>query len=49
MRAREAAVDALDTGNRGRELRSGGEIFGGGAMIFARNRGLLAPCCEFVC
>jgi hypothetical protein len=41
--AREAAVVADDTGNRGLELLSGGEILGGGAMIFARREGLFSP------
>jgi hypothetical protein len=44
--AREAAVEAVeaeDTGSRGRELLSGGEILGGGAMIFARKEGLFSP------
>jgi hypothetical protein len=33
--AREAAVDASETGLRGRELRSGGESFGGGDFMTA--------------
>jgi hypothetical protein len=30
-------VDALDTGCRGRELRKGGDNFGGGADMYAFN------------
>lgn len=37
---RELAVEACDTGCRGRELRSGGESFGGGEMT-AASRALL--------
>lgn len=36
IRALEAAVEAAETGKRGREERNGGEILGGGAMMFAR-------------
>jgi hypothetical protein len=35
MRARDAAVDATDTGCRGRELRSGGDSLGGGSLSTA--------------
>ena len=49
MRARDAAVEALATVARGRELLRGGEIFGGGAIIFALSEGLLAPCCTDIC
>lgn len=34
---------AEDTGRRGLELRNGGDILGGGAMIFARRDGLFSP------
>ena len=34
---------AEETGNRGLELLKGGEIFGGGAMMFARSEGLFSP------
>lgn len=44
IRARDAAVEALDTGIRGLELLSGGEIFGGGAIMLALSEGLFAPC-----
>lgn len=44
IRARDAAVEAFDTGIRGLELLSGGEIFGGGAIMLARRDGLFAPC-----
>lgn len=47
MRAREAAVVALETGNRGRELLSGGDILGGGAMMLALSEGLFCPCAIF--
>jgi len=40
--ARDAAVVAEETGKRGRELLNGGDIFGGGAMIFARSDGLFS-------
>lgn len=39
--AREAAVEAFETGKRGRELRNGGDILGGGAMMFARSDAFL--------
>jgi hypothetical protein len=42
--ALEAAVDAADTGWRGLELLKGGEILGGGAMMFARKEGLFSAC-----
>lgn len=38
---RELAVVAIETGCRGRELRSGGDNLGGGAMILACSRLLL--------
>ena len=38
---RELAVVAIETGCRGRELRSGGDNFGGGAIILACSRLLL--------
>ena len=41
--ARDAAVVAEETGTRGLELLKGGEILGGGAMIFARSEGLFSP------
>lgn len=44
--ARDAAVEALDTGIRGRELRRVGEIFGGGAIILALSMGLLLGCVD---
>lgn len=44
-RALEAEVDALETGNRGLELRKGGDFFGSGAEIYAAKRGLVAGCC----
>jgi hypothetical protein len=40
--ARDAEVVAFDSDCRGLELRSGGEIFGGGGMIFARREGLFS-------
>lgn len=43
IRARDEAVEALETGRRGRELLRGGDFLGGGAMMFARNKGLFAP------
>jgi hypothetical protein len=42
--ALEAAVDAVDTGRRGLELLNGGEILGGGAIMFARRDGLFSVC-----
>ena len=36
-------MDADETGKRGRELRNGGDILGGGAMMFALKEGLFAP------
>jgi hypothetical protein len=41
--AREAAVLAEETGCLGLELLSGGETFGGGAIMFARREGLFSP------
>lgn len=38
---RELAVDAKETGCRGRELLNGGESFGGGIPIYAWSRVLL--------
>lgn len=38
-RALEAEVDALETGCRGLELRSGGDFLGRGAEIYAVRRG----------
>lgn len=38
--AREAVVLAADTGRRGLELRKGGDILGGGTIMFARRDGL---------
>lgn len=35
-------MDALDTGNRGLELRNGGDFFGSGAEMYAASRGLVA-------
>jgi hypothetical protein len=43
--ARDVVVDAADTGIRGLELLKGGEIFGGGAIMFARSNGLFWACC----
>jgi len=37
---RELAVLAAETGCRGRELRKGGDSFGGGAVIYALRRAL---------
>ena len=39
-RALEAAVEAVDTGCLGRELRSGGDFIGACSAIYAGKRGL---------
>ena len=46
--ARDADVEALETGMRGLELRNGGDFFGIGAEIYAFRRGLFALCRELV-